>query len=72
MKITINRFLVARPTIQCIDPRDKLIGCWLYSGSTHKDPTAALSPRFDTSLDLIHWCHKNGWVSYGDTYLYEP
>jgi hypothetical protein len=69
----IPRGLHARSVIQCVEPDTGEIGCWLFTGDSHREPGSRVSPVFSDCLELFTWCRRNNWRRYGLAgYLYEP
>lgn len=78
-KVT-NRGTIARLAIQCTCPDSGAIGCFLFTGDSHRTPGMRCTPVMD-QVELYKYVKAQGWkeVSQGQrpagsiaAYTYEP
>jgi hypothetical protein len=68
--LNIFKGTIARPAIQCVDPRSGRLGDWLFTGDRHKDLSAIVSPLFRDLAELHQWAMANNWAGVGNGYVY--
>jgi hypothetical protein len=66
------RGLLASVAVQCADPKTGKVGSFLFTGESHKNESAVISPILPDTYALHQWCMANGWRSIADRYIYEP
>lgn len=62
---------VASMAMQCDYPINGKTGTFLYTGESHKDSGAIVSPLFDSVYDLVQWTKSNEWTSFYDRYVFD-
>lgn len=53
---------------QCVDPETGVTGDWFFSGGSHKEIGARISPVFSGLLELFAWGRENGIEGVKGTY----
>ena len=56
---------------QCVDPETGVTGSWLFSGGSHKEPDARVTPVFKDLHECFTWIYKNGFRGLGGRWIYE-
>lgn len=61
-----NHGTIARVAIQCIDPATGQTGDFLFTGESHREQGARVSPLFGCLQSLFEWTRTAGWEPYCD------
>ena len=62
---------IGRIAIQCVNPETQETGSFLYTGPSHRDKGAIVSPVFGGVLELYQWTRANGWHTQAGRDWYE-
>lgn len=52
---------IAKLAIQCTDPDSGEVGCFLFTGDSHRIEGSRCSPVFDDLVPLFNWTKDNAW-----------